>query len=131
MGTFDEAKASVCLALRRWEVALINRDAGPCVEAVDAPTIPLNSKEDRGEEEGGDLNYDKCGGKSKNIEEERHCDTSTLSISLPLPSLDFSSMPLILGTLRTHVHPDFHYVKYFHLITEGEILNAYGIALSY
>ena len=133
MGTFDEAKASVCLALRRWEKALINRDAGPCVEAVavDAHTAPSNSKEDGGQEEGGDLNYDKCGGKSKDMEDGRLCNTSTLPLPLPLSPLDFSSVPLILGILRTHVHPDFHDIKYFQLITEEEILNAYGIAFSY
>ena len=129
MGTFDEAKASVCLALRRWEEALIKRDAVPCVEAIDAHTVRLNSERIRGQVgEGGDLNNDRYENQNKGIEEERHCNTSTLP--LPLPPLDISSMPLILGILRAHVHPDFHDMKYFHLITEEEILNTYGMTFS-
>lgn len=131
MGTFDEAKASVCLALRRWEEEVIKRDAVPCVEAIDAHTVPFNS-EKKGERvgEGGDLNNDKYEKQNKVIEEERHCNTSTLPLPLPLPPLDYSSMPLILGILRTHVHLDFHDVKYFHMMTEEEILKTYGMAFS-
>ena len=160
VGTFEEARASVCLALRRWEGEQIKEeqmeidgDAVHCGEAEDVRTNDFNAiaitlraevekveveKEEvgrGGREEGG-------GGGREEDYSRRDCridlyqinsvidgsDSSTPPpLSLPLVLSKQSSMPCVLAVLRTHVHLNFPYLKYFHLISAEEILNKYGI----
>ena len=169
VGTFEEARASVCLALRRWEGEQIKEeqmeidgDAVHCGEAEDVRTndfnaiaITLRAEVEKvevgieevgrgGREEGGGGGREEKGGGGGREEDNsrRDCridlyqinsvidgsDSSTPPpLSLPLVLSKQSSMPCVLAVLRTHVHLNFPYLKYFHLISAEEILNKYGI----
>ena len=134
VGTFEEAKASVCLALHRWEGAAIDSDALHSEEAVDAHTDLLESKklelvEVEVDSNSAECDIDKEQGKRVKGLQGRHTNQSALHLPLP-PTPATSSMPFILAVLRTHVHLDFRDLKYFHLITVEEILKTYGIEFS-
>ena len=162
VGTFEEARASVCLALRRWEGEQVKEeqmeidgDAVHCGEAEIVRTNDFNAiaitlraeveKVEVGIEEVGRGGIGE-GGEGRGGREEdtsrRDCridlyqinsvkdgsDSSTPPpLSLPLVLSKQSSMPCVLAVLRTHVHLNFPYLKYFHLISAEEILNTYGI----
>ena len=156
MGTFDEARASVCLAVRRWEGEQmeIDGDAVPCGEAEDANPIDFKASKLEGEEvkkEGVGIEGVGCRGREGGggrRDEDFNCsncridlnqsngmidgsDSSTpLPLSPPLLPPNKSSMPSILAVLHTHVHLNFPGLKFFHLIAAEEILNAYGIELT-
>ena len=156
MGTFEEAKASVCLALRRCEEAELNRDKLLCGDAVDPHTGSRRPEmreggEGSGSGGGGDAGDGGEEGSAGRVRDDKNefscskyqCDQKVNKIviegvgggngnssTLPLPSPNSSSTPFILAVLRTHVLLDFNDLNYFHLISVEEILKTYGIEFS-
>jgi hypothetical protein len=148
VGTFEEARASVCLALRRWEGEQIKAEQmgidgdtvhygeGEDVRTNDFDAIKLQGEEEKvgfgcggqdGREEENSCGDCRIDSKQINCVIEGSDSLTPLPLSLSLVPSKQSSMPSILAVLRTHVHLNFPDLKCFHLIAAEEILNAYGI----